>query len=190
MSTLVIVMRAISVLAFAAPMLLGSHGRHRATTPSRPRPNVRERVPLIANLAAFALFFSSLLMSSSSSEYPTALPLAVSGCLVALAGAALVLRSRIELGAAWSLLPKADQGIVTTGPYRLVRHPIYLALTLIAVGDALAFGNGLAFLIALFGILPTFLWRARAEEKILSGLFGERYASYRRQTKRVIPYVV
>ena len=53
-----------------------------------------------------------------------ALPLALSGCFLALGGAVLVLRSRAELGPAWSFVPKADQGtgLVTTGPYRLVRH--------------------------------------------------------------------
>jgi protein-S-isoprenylcysteine O-methyltransferase Ste14 len=113
-----------------------------------------------------------------------ALPLAVSGCLLAMTGAALVLRSRAELGPAWSLVPKADQGtgLVTTDPYRLVRHPIYLCLALLAMGQALAFGSGPALMIVLAGIVPTFAWRARAEEKLLSRAFGERYAVYRQRT--------
>jgi protein-S-isoprenylcysteine O-methyltransferase Ste14 len=72
-----------------------------------------------------------------------ALPLALLGCLLALAGAALVVRSRAELGPAWSFVPKAVQstGLVMTGPYRLVRHPICLGLALLAMGGALAFGS-------------------------------------------------
>jgi protein-S-isoprenylcysteine O-methyltransferase Ste14 len=121
-----------------------------------------------------------------------ALPLALSGCLLALAGAALVLRCRAELGPAWSFVPKADQGtgLVTTGPYRLVRHPIYLGLALLAVGEALAFGSWAALMIVLSGIGPTFAWRARAEEKLLSGTFGERYAVYRQRTKMIIPHLL
>ena len=42
----------------------------------------------------------------------------------------------------------------------------------------------------LFGIGPTFAWRARAEEKLLSRTFGERYADYRRRTRMIIPYVL
>ena len=118
-----------------------------------------------------------------------ALPLALSGCLVAVAGAALVLRSRAELGPAWSFVPRAGQGtgLVTTGPYRLVRHPIYLGLVLLALGQALAFSSGLACLIVLVGIAPTFAWRARAEDTLLSRTFGGRYALYRSQTKIIIP---
>jgi protein-S-isoprenylcysteine O-methyltransferase Ste14 len=145
----------------------------------------------VANLAAFGLFFPSLLIFSGSSEASMALPLALSGCLLAVAGAALVLRSRAELGPAWSFVPKADQstGLVTTGPYRLVRHPIYLGLVLLTLGQALAFSSWLACLIVLIGIVPTFAWRARAEEAVLSRTFGERYVLYRRQTKMIIPHL-
>ena len=120
----------------------------------------------MVNLAAFGLFFPSLLIFAGSSAGSTPLLLASSGSLLALAGVALVVRSRAELGLAWSLVPRADQGtgLVTTGPYRLVRHPIYLGLALLAMGQALAFSSWPAFSIVLCGIIPTFAWRARAEE--------------------------
>ena len=189
MSTLVIVLRTVSLLAFAGPMLLGVSGR-----PGEPKTRASQegggRAPVVANLSAFGLFFPSLLIFSGSSEASMALPLALSGCLLALAGAALVLRSRAELGPAWSFVPKADQGtgLVTTGPYRLVRHPIYLGLALLAMGEALAFGSWPALMIVLSGVVPTFAWRARAEEKLLSRTFGERYAVYRQRTKMIIPH--
>jgi protein-S-isoprenylcysteine O-methyltransferase Ste14 len=190
MSTLVMVLRTVSLLAFAGPMLLGVGGRF--GKPQRPaRRSGAPRASVVANLAAFGLFFPSLLIFSGSSEAPMALPLALSGCFVAVAGAALVLGSRAELGPAWSLVPKADQGtgLVTSGPYRLVRHPIYLGFVLLALGQALAFSSWLACLILLVGIVPTFAWRARAEETLLSRTFGERYALYQRQTKMIIPHL-
>src|SRR5262245_62176282 len=99
-----------------------------------------------------------------------ALQPALSGCLLAMAGAALVIRSRLELGPAWSFVRKADQGagLVTTGPYRLVRHPIYLALALLATDQALAFDSWPALVVVLAAVVPTLTWRARAEEKLLS----------------------
>ena len=191
MSTLVIVLLTLSLLAFAGLMLLVVSGRH-GEPKTRASQEGGGRAPVVANLSAFGLFFPSLLIFSGSSKPSMALPLALSGCLLALVGAALVLRSRAELGPAWSFVPKADQGtgLVTTGPYRLVRHPIYLGLALLAMGEALAFSSRPAFLIVLCGIVPTFAWRARAEETLLSQTFGESYALYRKQTKMIISHLL
>jgi protein-S-isoprenylcysteine O-methyltransferase Ste14 len=188
MQILVVVLRAISLLAFVGPMSLGVRGR-RAHAEARARQPGIDRAPVVANFAAFIVFLPSLLMFAGSTEGITALLHAVFGSLLAVAGAALVLRSRAELGAAWSFVPMADQGVgvVTTGPYRRVRHPIYLGLALLAVGEALAFGSWPAFVVVLCGIVPTFVWRARAEEALLSRTLGERYARYRRQTRMFIP---
>jgi protein-S-isoprenylcysteine O-methyltransferase Ste14 len=191
MSTLAVVLRIVALLAFAGLMLLSvSWCREQAKTQARQ--DRGDRAPLVANFTTFGLFFLSLLIFSSSPPGFTALLLALSGSLLALAGAALVVRCRAELGAAWSFAPKADQstGLVTTGPYRLVRHPIYLGLALLAMGEALAFGSWPALFIALLGIVPTLAWRARAEEKLLSRAFGERYDVYRQQTKMIIPHLL
>ena len=191
MSTLVIVLRVISLAAFTAPMLLSDRAQVAELAERAPRRAI-DRAPLVANIAAFGLFFASLVFVSSSPAGAMALELALSGCALALAGAALVLRSRAELGSAWSLLPKAgrDTGLVMTGPYRLVRHPIYLGLTLLASGNALSCGSAAAFLIVLTGIVPTFAWRARAEEGELSRTFGEAFAVYRRRTRMIIPHLL
>ena len=110
-----------------------------------------------------------------------ALLLASLGSILAVAGAGLVLRSRVAVGRAWSLGPVADQatGLITTGPYRRVRHPIYLGLALLAMGNALALSSWPATLIVLGEIFPTLAWRAHAEEAVLSQTFGERYAGTR-----------
>ncbi len=188
MSTLVIILRVASLLAFAGPMLLMAGSRH-----GKPREHAHQgvgsRAPVVANLAAFGLFLPALLIFSGSAEACMALPLALAGCALATAGAALVVRSRAALGPAWSLAPKADQGagFATTGPYRLVRHPIYLGLTLLATGQALAFGSWPAAMIVLCGVAPTFVWRARAEELLLKRIFGAPYAAYQRQTRMMAP---
>jgi protein-S-isoprenylcysteine O-methyltransferase Ste14 len=189
MSTLVIVLRTVSLLAVAGPLFLRVGGR-RGELKTRARQSGAERAPVVANFAAFGLFFLSLIFSGSA-EGRTALPLALSGAFLAVLGAALVLKSRAELGPAWSFVPKADRetGLVTTGPYRLVRHPIYLGLALLAMGEALAFSSWPAFLVVLSGIIPTFAWRARSEETLLSRTFGERYTFYREHSKLLIPHV-
>jgi protein-S-isoprenylcysteine O-methyltransferase Ste14 len=191
MTTVVLVLRVVSVLALAGLVLLAVSGRGRGPR-TQFRRSGRERAPLAANFAAVGVYLPALVLFSGRPAGVTALLLASSGSLLAVAGAALVLRSRVELGAAWSLVPNADAGtgLVTSGPYRLVRHPIYLGFLLLAMGEALAFGSWPALVIALAGIGPTFAWRARAEEKLLGRSFGERYAVYRARTRLLIPYLL
>lgn len=188
MSTVVIVLRAASLLAFAAPLLLsvGGRGRKRSKRDERRR---GARTPVLANFAAFGLFLASLAFFAGNAESLAALLLALGGCVLALAGAALVLWSRAELGSAWSFVPMADQGtgLVTTGPYRFVRHPIYLGLSMLAMGEALAFSSWPAVVVVCSAIVPTFVWRAWAEERLLADTLGERYATYRKQTRMIIP---
>jgi len=186
MEILIIILRTASLAAFAPLMLL---------SPKRERNDLaRERsgnqILVFANIAAFGLFFSSLIAFAGGLEGEMVLLLAFAGCLLAMIGVALVLRSRVVLGPAWSFVPQADEdmGFVTTGPYRFVRHPIYLGFSVMAMGQALAFSSWPAFLILLSGIVPTFAWRAYAEERLLSRMFGRPYALYRKRTKIIIPY--
>ena len=149
------------------------------------------RAPLVANLVAAGLYVFALACFSGLPTGVAALLLAASGASLAGAGVALVLRSRAELGRAWSLLPTADRGtgFVTTGPYRLVRHPIYVGLALLVTGGALALGSRPALVIVLCAIVPSFAWRARTEEKVLNRTFGERYADYQQRTRMFVPYL-
>jgi hypothetical protein len=77
-------------------MLLVSMRRGRAPN-TRTAQGRSDRMPVLANVAAFALFFPSLLTLSGTLKGSVALLLALTGCLLAVAGAAVVLRSRIEL---------------------------------------------------------------------------------------------
>lgn len=186
MSNTVVILRALSLVAFVSPMLRGS-GARRATASKQVHHDGAGQAPVAANFAAFALFFLSLAIFPGDAAGSVALLLASAGLILAIAGGVLVARSRAELGPAWSFAPKADEktGIVVTAPYRLVRHPIYL----LAMGEAVAFSSCPAFLIVLWAIIPTFAWRAWAEEGLLSRTFGERYIRYRKQTKMMIPYL-
>ena len=190
MTPLILVLRTVSLLGFAAPLMLGASARARSGTDTLRRGV--SRAPIAANFATFGAFLISLLVFRGSPEGLTALLLASSGALLAVGGAGLVLRSRAALGPAWSFEPVADQatGLVTVGPYRRVRHPIYLGLALIAMGNAFAFSNCPAALTVLGGIVPTFAWRVHAEETLLRRTFGERYRQYQRHTKLIIPHVL
>lgn len=191
MSTAVIILRALALLAFAAPALILASGR-RGGPQRLGSGDTSSRAPVVANFVAAALFFPSLLLWRSDVSGPHALALATAGCLLAVAGTAMVVVSRKALGAAWSLVAKADQaiGLVSHGPYRVVRHPIYLGLILLGAGQAIAFGSGPAGAIVAFGLLPTFIWRAAVEERLLAQMFGQHYADYRTRTRLIIPGIL
>jgi protein-S-isoprenylcysteine O-methyltransferase len=82
----------------------------------------------------------------------------------------------------------ADQHVVDSGPYRFIRHPSYTGAFLQFLGLALCIGNALSVLM-LVPIVLVFLYRMRVEEVALERGLGEAYASYRRRTKRLIPFV-
>lgn len=190
MPALIIALRIVALFAFAGPMLLPGTRRREGSKP-RERGSGRERAPVVANFASFVLFLVALVAFQSSVAAPQALLLAASGSLLSVAGAFLVRRSRAELGSAWSLVADADQrtGLVTTGPYEIVRHPIYLGLVLLAMGQAIAFGSWPGLAIVLVGVVPTLAWRARVEERVLRHTFGEPYGEYQGRTRSMIPYL-
>jgi protein-S-isoprenylcysteine O-methyltransferase Ste14 len=79
------------------------------------------------------------------------------------------------------------QAVVTTGPYRWIRHPSYAGLLLIVVGFGLAAGNWLAAAACLALPLPALAWRIHVEEAELSHVLGEAYRTYQANTSRLIP---
>jgi len=81
----------------------------------------------------------------------------------------------------------ADQRIVDTGPYRLVRHPSYTGLLLLAVGVGLCFGNIASFLVIAVPMIVLMLKRMKVEEEVLAEALGNTYREYMARTQRLIP---
>lgn len=109
------------------------------------------------------------------------------GALIALIGTALVTWSLTTLKS-WRFLPAvaANHELCTTGPYALVRHPMYLAVDLLGLGLAVWVPTTPMALGALALVVGGDL-RARAEERALLQSFGERYRDYMERVQRMIP---
>jgi protein-S-isoprenylcysteine O-methyltransferase Ste14 len=142
---------------------------------------------------AWAGFFVPLIWIASPAfsfaEYPLrAAPLAA-GSLCLVAGLWLFYRSHADLGTNWSvtLQVREQHRLITRGIYRRIRHPMYAALLLYGVGQALALPNWIAgpsYMVAV-GILYAF--RVGAEERMMLAQFGDDYAAYMTRTKRLVP---
>jgi protein-S-isoprenylcysteine O-methyltransferase Ste14 len=83
---------------------------------------------------------------------------------------------------------KAEPELVTSGPYRFVRHPIYSGLLAGLFGTALA--NNLIGLIIVAILCAYFCYSAIVEEKNLTATFPRAYPAYRASTKMLIPFVL
>ena len=105
------------------------------------------------------------------------------------AGDLLFIWSHKALGSNWSPILEIRKGhtLVTDGPYRFIRHPMYAAIFLIGIGVSLLSAN---WIVALSYMMPTaslYLVRVSDEEEMMIGQFGDEYREYMRRTGRLTP---
>jgi protein-S-isoprenylcysteine O-methyltransferase Ste14 len=114
--------------------------------------------------------------------------LAIAGGVLALTGALLSAWSKRTLGRLFSphLGVQAEHRLITTGPYAIVRHPMYLGIIYYIFGSALVFNDAALLALALtFGVL--FGFQLRSEETIFRRHFGADWESYRERTPALLP---
>jgi protein-S-isoprenylcysteine O-methyltransferase len=81
-----------------------------------------------------------------------------------------------------------DHQLITTGPYRYIRHPSYSGILLTFLGFGLCVLNIFSLAAIFLPISIAFLWRIHVEEQTLRAAFGEKYRAYATQTQRLIPH--
>jgi len=113
------------------------------------------------------------------------------GVAVMLGGLAVRLWSQAVLGRYYTstLRHAADQPVLASGPYRLLRHPGYAGMLLAWLGAGLATTNWAVALVLCLLMVVAYSYRIAAEEAMLLGAFGDRYKEYMARTWRLLPYV-
>ena len=113
------------------------------------------------------------------------------GAAVTLAGLLFSVSARAYLGRNWSgtVTLKQDHELVTSGPYSIVRHPIYTGLLLAFMGSAFARGD-LAGVAAVVLVLWALLRKLRMEERWMREQFGEAYAAYSLRVAALVPFLL
>jgi protein-S-isoprenylcysteine O-methyltransferase Ste14 len=112
------------------------------------------------------------------------------GAAVFACGIAIAIWARVHLGRNWGMpmTEKAEPELVTSGPYRFVRHPIYSGLLVGVLGTAIA-TNAIGLIIVV--VLGAYLYYAASvEEKNLAAAFPTTYPAYKARTKMLIPFVL
>ncbi len=166
------------------------------TTQSSPPPTEREATAPYSRavLAIHFLAFGVMYFGLGNTIIPNRVPFwfhgqRLAGAIIIAAGAALMWWARVWF-ASWRFRAKVDAShqLATGGPFRLVRHPIYLGLNLLALGSAI-WDPTLPVWIG-FGLMVIGSdLRGRTEERLLAAVFGPAYTDYRGRTKRFVPGV-
>jgi protein-S-isoprenylcysteine O-methyltransferase Ste14 len=117
--------------------------------------------------------------------------LAWSGVVLCIAGLAFCIWARFTLGRNWSgvVTLKGGHELITSGPYALVRHPIYTGLLTMFVGTVIVLGH-VAGIIAMPFVFGSLWIKLRYEEKLMLKQFPNEYAAYQQCVKRLIPFIL
>jgi len=104
-------------------------------------------------------------------------------------GLGFAIWARVHIGRNWGtpMTQKVEPELVTSGPYRLVRHPIYSGILTAGIGTALALSVVWLVPVALAGAY--FVYGATVEERYLAEQFPDTYPAYKRSTKMLVPFV-
>ena len=166
---------------------------HSASAPKRvqnPGARLYYRVEMVVAFALFA--FPPLGLGWLGLQIvPRTEALFVSGAVMLAAGLAFAVWARAHLGQHWSghVTLKTGHRLIRTGPYAVVRHPIYTGLLLATVGTAVALDEARGVLAVIIA-LQAHVRKLRLEERWLSEEFGSEYEKYRREVKALVPGVV
>jgi protein-S-isoprenylcysteine O-methyltransferase Ste14 len=111
------------------------------------------------------------------------------GVVLFVLGLGFAIWARLHIGRNWGtpMTQKDDPELVTSGPHRMVRHPIYSGILVADVGTAVALSWQWLIAVALAGAY--FVYSATVEERYLTEQFPDTYVAYRRSTKMLVPFV-
>jgi len=142
-------------------------------------------------LGLLALVAAPLLNAYGVASTEPAKTVAWIGIAVMVAGLALRIWSQAVLGRYYTstLCHAADQPVLTSGPYCLLRHPGYAGLLLAWLGAGLASANWAVACTVTLLMVVVYSHRIAAEEAMLLAAFGDRYKEYMARTWRVIPFI-
>jgi protein-S-isoprenylcysteine O-methyltransferase Ste14 len=110
------------------------------------------------------------------------------GLLMVIAGLAFAVWARVHLGRNWSgiVTVKEDHELICSGPYGIVRHPIYTGILFAVLGTAVLLGEWRGLLSLCF-LTVAFLLKLRREERFMAESFPDKYPVYRAQVPALIP---
>jgi protein-S-isoprenylcysteine O-methyltransferase Ste14 len=114
---------------------------------------------------------------------------ASTGLVLFCLGLGFAIWARVHIGRNWGapMTQKNEPELVTSGPYRLVRHPIYSGILVAGIGTTVALSWSWLIAVGLAGCY--FLYSATVEERYLTEKFPDAYPVYKRSTQMLVPFI-
>jgi protein-S-isoprenylcysteine O-methyltransferase Ste14 len=127
----------------------------------------------------------------SFADYPFHPVMFCAGIVISAGSLWLFWRSHADLGRNFSirLAIREQHALVTTGVYRLIRHPMYASALLWSLGQAFLLPNWITGLAGLVGFCILYFGRVRREETLMLKTYGDGYRQYMVHTSRLVPYI-
>jgi len=172
----------------AGAIELAGAGRQRAEATKRDRGS--RMVLRVCVVPAIVLLVLSPRIAPAA-EIRSPLVCTVVGIVIFSAGEALRVWSKVALGRyfTYTVQTSRDQPVITSGPYRFLRHPSYTGILLIALGAGAVWGNWLGLGVLTLLTLVGLVYRITVEEKALLEDLGDPYRTYAEHHKRLVPFV-
>lgn len=112
------------------------------------------------------------------------------GLVLFASGLGFAIWARLNIGRNWGtpMSQKDQPELVTSGPYHLVRHPIYSGILIAGVGTAVALDWSWLIAVVLAGVY--FVYSATVEERYMGAQFPDTYPAYKRSSKMFVPFIL
>ena len=142
---------------------------------------------ILNGIAAIVVFFISYL-TKLGFILPDILNKKILGLIIVYLGMVIVIWAvwHLKKGIFGGIEPE-NELLIKTGPYKYLRHPVYLGMTIAMFGLPIAFESWMGMLAVLIIFLPTEIYRAKLEEKALSKKFGKEWDEYKKNSGFLFP---
>jgi len=153
------------------------------------RRDARSLAAIILQAVGFAMAWGRAKAAAPTSASGAAWTWAVVAGALAVTSGAFAVAAVLRLGRQWSFVARVteEHALISTGPYAIVRHPIYSAMLGLLIATGMTFSS-VPYTIAGAICYLTGTWlRTGIEERLLIGAFGERYVDYKKRVPALFP---
>ena len=173
---------AAGTILWCAPFVLGFRRTRRSPFLS----DTKARWGVVLEFLAYSMLWQGAFWRMEPTRWRLLLSVALFGaaCLLSWPSTkALDRHLRVEAGL------DADHRLVRTGPYRMVRHPIYTSMLCVLIATGILVAPPLLFIFAVLLFLVGTEIRMRVEDRLLRARFGDQFVDYERAVPRLIPFL-